>query len=168
MGSSVVGGFLVVACSTESGVSFGNPNTLNGKNLPRDDGSVQRPSCADAGIASGDGGNCGVSWSKDLFPKVQANGAWRCANGSCHAAGATPPVIDDSAPDKARQSLIAAKIGNLPYIKVGDPEPNNSAFWCNLLRTCDPAMPTGELAKRPTKDELCQLEAWLRCGSPNN
>src|SRR5262245_24786363 len=75
----------LVACVPDVGTTqYGDPAGLRRDNLPGE-GGAETVVC-EAG-PSGDGGACAVSFSKDIFPNMTANGAWKCASGNtCHGA----------------------------------------------------------------------------------
>ena len=106
-------------------------------------------------------GGC-PSFATDIFPLV-AN-TWKCGDkNGCHGGTQAPP-IDTSAAAKCLASLKAITVANQPYITA-----DGGAMLCNLEGTCGQTMPliNGVGAKTPTNDDLCALQAWLKCGAPN-
>ena len=167
---------LVIACGSDPPSSYGNPNTLSKVNFPGgNEAGIEPINCADAGVGGGgdgggggEGGACVVSWSAQLFPKYQ--NAWKCASADCHAPGKTAPELSNANASAARQSLIGANTTKVkkPYLNPGSTDPNQSSIYCNLFRACEPSMPQGGTSIPLSGPELCQLEAWLRCGAPDN
>ena len=75
--------------------------------------------------------------------------------------------MDASSPEALLGSLYAASLTGLPYITAPDAsvDPTKSGIYCNLSRTCGSAMPPSPAL---AANEVCALETWLRCGSPDN
>jgi hypothetical protein len=108
-----------------------------------------------------------VSFSRDLFPKMTGNGVWKCASaGTCHGNGTQAPVMDAATAATVIASLKDYPIGTVPYITQGG-DPAQSAMFCNLSCGCGKSMPLDPGAAL-TDNELCQVQAWLKCGAPNN
>lgn len=162
-GVQLVSGAL--GCNEPVDASFGNPNGLDRKNLPGE-GGTEPLVCGDG---DGDGGAGGLdggcpSFATDIFPYFQANGKWRCADGTCHGGTSAPPVAGDD-PTSCLSSLKAISIGGKAYLAEGTTDPNESTLLCNLQGTCGSKMPKPPGAD-PTTAELCIVEAWLKCGAP--
>ena len=164
---------VMVACSGPAGTPYGNPNTLDRKNIPGE-GGVEPLSCGggEGGASSsggGAGGACAMSFSKDIFPYFADAGG--CSLPACHAAGKVQPPIDTTSPDKLYASLKAAEAAKLPYLPPGDggtaSDGGGTSLICNLRGECGSKMPKGE-GKDPTNDDLCKMQAWIACGAPNN
>lgn len=153
-----------VACGDVQSVNYGNPNSLERKNLPGEGGTEALVCTGDAG-ASGDGG-C-PSFATDIYPLFTAGGKWRCSDKACHG-GTTAPAIDGGSPGGCLDSLKKITVTKLPYVPSdGGKDPNGSAILCNLQGSCGSRMPQPP-GQDPTSADLCKIEAWLRCGAPNN
>lgn len=149
---------ILAGCGDVPGTTFGNPNTLDRRNLPGE-GGVEALVCSpDAGRY--DGGAC-PSFAADIFPYLQAQGAWQCAAATCHGGASAPPVAGNTAA-ACLASLKAITVGGQPYIADGGAA---SSLLCNLQGTCGSKMPKAP-AKDPTEAELCKVQQWLDCGSP--
>lgn len=147
-------------CSEAPQVAFGNPNTLDRKNLPGE-GGTEVVSCTgiDAGRFTGDGG-C-PSFATNIFPLVVAQGQWRCADRApCHGMGGTAPLITCANPGACLGELRNINVGGRPYIA-----PDGGTLTCNLQGSCGSKMPRPP-GTDPSPSELCMIEAWLNCGSP--
>lgn len=171
-GSAVLLGIAaVVACSAPAGTPYGNPNTLDRKNLPGEGGAEPLTCGGDAAVEAGVGANCGVSFSRDLYPYFADAGG--CALPTCHAAGKNDPPIDTSSADKLYASLRSdkCKAAGLPYLPPGDggiaSDGGGTSLLCNLRGECGRKMPEGA-GKDPSNDDLCRMQAWIACGAPNN
>jgi hypothetical protein len=168
---------------------YGPPNGLNQKvaNAPpaATDSGTPPASGGDSGPAAGPtyacvvaGGTlvpattCSVSWSKDLFPKMQSGGAWNCAGSSCHASASTPPVLTGDA--HAFYTTLANYTGTVtsgaqagqPYFNPCSTDPTKSTFVCNLQPTgfCGMlGMPLGTPVANPAP-----IATWVGCGAPEN
>jgi hypothetical protein len=168
--ATCTGGALLViaACSTPPETNFGNPNALRRDNLPGDGGS-EPLDCKDA--TPGADGGCGVSFAKDIFPKMKAEGPWQCGNvDKCHGGTKAAPPINTSTPTDVIASLSGYLITGAvqPYINPdGGGDPSKSMIECNLRNQCGQGMPESP-GVAPTTDEICAIDAWLRCGAPNN
>ena len=153
-------------CNEPIATSYGNPNTLDRKNLPGEGGAeplICGAGGGDGGAVQGFDGGC-PSFATDIFPYFQANGKWRCADGTCHGGASAPPVAGDT-PTNCLSSLKAISIGGKPYLAEGSTDPNDSTLLCNLQGACGSRMPKAPGAD-PTTEELCMVEAWLKCGAP--
>ncbi len=154
----------VVACSEIQPTTFGNPNTLDRKNLPGEGGIEQLVCGADSGADSFDGG-C-PSFATDIYPLMAAAGTWRCADKTCHG-GASAPTIDGANAANCLASLQKIKVGNTPYVlSDGGKDPNVQSLLCNLQGTCGSKMPKPP-GLDPSNGDLCKVEAWLKCGAPD-
>jgi len=158
----------LVACSEITPTTFGNPNTLDRKNLPGE-GGVEQLVCA-AGDASADGGGfdggC-PSFTTDIYPYFAAAGTWRCSDKACHG-GASAPAIDGTNAGSCLESLKKINVKAVPYVlSDGGKDPNTSTLLCNLQGTCGSKMPKAP-GLDPTNADLCKVEAWLKCGAPLN
>ncbi len=171
----VAGGAVTLfACSDAGVTTYGDPAGLRSENLPGE-GGTEAVICGDGGSDGGGGGGggaCGVSFKTDIYPNMVAAGAWKCAStGKCHGGGQAP-TIDGTSPQSVIDSLKGYTIkvnGNLvPYINVdGGKGPNNSSMECNLTGQCGQGMPIAP-GVALTTDQVCRIDAWLRCGAPNN
>jgi hypothetical protein len=168
---------VTVACSGPAGTPYGNPNTLDRKNIPGE-GGVEPLTCtlsADAGLKDA-GGGCGVSFAADIYPYFADAGG--CAQRACHGAGSkNPPAIDVSTPAALYASLKTATAANLPYLPSGAADAaapmgdggggGGTSLVCNLRGQCGRKMPEGT-GKDPSPDDLCRMQTWVNCGAPNN
>jgi hypothetical protein len=156
---------VIAACSEITPVTFGNPNTLDRKNLPGE-GGVEELVCTVDGGGDGGGfdGGC-PSFTADIFPYFQAGGTWRCADKACHGGSQSPPVDGKTAAD-CLASLQKITVKDLPYVlSDGGKDENASTLLCNLQGTCGSPMPKAP-GTTPTAADLCKVQAWLKCGSP--
>lgn len=143
-------------CSEAPQVEFGNPNTLDRKNLPGE-GGTEVISCTGVDAGQFDGG-C-PSFDTNIYPLMRANGAWRCADAVCHG-GTTSPTMNCEDPASCLQELQAMSVGGQPYLAR-----DGGTLVCNLQGSCGSKMPKPPGAD-PQPNELCMIEAWLACGSP--
>ena len=158
------------SCNEPPETSFGNPNALSRKNVPGE-GGVEALVCTGgeggAGEAGGGGDGGCPSFTTDIYPYFTAGGAWKCADRTCHG-GASAPDIDAGTPEACYQALKKITVLNKPYLPGnGVTDPNASTLLCNLQGSCGSKMPKPPGAD-PTNAELCKIEAWLKCGAPNN
>ncbi len=155
---------IVAGCSEPAATSYGNPNTLDRKNLPGE-GGVEPLNCsADDGGGGGDAG-C-PSFRQDIFPLIVNSGPWKCSEGpTCHAT-VQQPIIKIDTPENCLQSLKQATVLGRAYVPAdGNRDPSQSTFLCNLQGTCGSPMPKPPVPS-PTNADLCKVEAWIKCGSP--
>jgi hypothetical protein len=155
-----------LGCNEPVEVSYGNANGLDRKNLPGEGGTeplVCGAGEGEGGAGPGFDGGC-PSFATDIFPYFQANGKWRCADGTCHGGTSAPPVAGDD-PTACLSSLKAISIGGKSYLAEGSNDPNASTLLCNLQGACGSKMPKPPGAD-PTTADLCMVEAWLKCGAP--
>lgn len=150
------------ACDDVGVTTFGNPNTLDRKNLPGEGGAEPLSCAGEAGVGGMFDGGC-PSFATDIFPYFRADGKWKCADTKCHA-GATAPPIDGTDPAKCLANLRDISVGGRGYIVAGDGGSNASTLLCNLQGSCGSKMPKPP-GVDPTATELCMLEAWLNCGA---
>jgi hypothetical protein len=157
---------VLAACSEITPTTFGNPNTLDRKNLPGE-GGVEQLLCTatgDAGDGGGFDGGC-PSFATDIYPSFAAAGTWRCSDKACHGGTSAPP-IDGKDPASCLASLKKITVKGSPYVlSDGGKDPNSHSILCNLQGTCGSKMPKPPGAD-PTSADLCKVEAWLRCGAP--
>jgi hypothetical protein len=155
----------LVACSEITPTTFGNPNTLDRKNLPGE-GGVEQLVCSGLDGSAGQSfdGGC-PSFATDIYPYFTAAGTWRCSDKACHGGTTTPP-IDGANAAACLASLKKITVKTVPYV-LGDggKDPNASSLLCNLQGSCGSPMPKAPGAD-PTTADLCKVEAWLRCGAP--
>jgi hypothetical protein len=153
----------LVGCSEITPTTFGNPNTLDRKNLPGE-GGVEQLVCS--GIDGGGNFDAGCpSFTTDIYPYLTAAGTWRCSDKACHG-GTTTPAIDGTSAASCLASLKQITVKNVPYVlSDGGKDPNGSSFLCNLQGTCGSPMPKAP-GLDPTSTDLCKVEAWLKCGAP--
>lgn len=173
----VVGGGVatLIACSDVGTTTYGDPSGLRSENLPGE-GGTEAVVCGEGGTGEGGGGGggggtCAISFKKDIYPNMIAAGPWQCASSKCHG-GTQAPVIDAGSPQAVIDSLkgYTIKVGSaqVPYINTdGGTDPSSSAFECNVTGQCGQGMPIAP-GKALSSDEVCRIDAWLRCGAPNN
>jgi hypothetical protein len=169
----VAGMALVAACTDPPGTEYGNPSGLRHENLPGEAGAQALTCGGDGGDEGGTGttgtpGACVVSWSKDIYPNIKADGAWACASTKCHG-GSQAPKIDATTPQTAYDSLKSYMMGGnpFPYVNPGSADPSQSTILCNLQGTCGNRMPIAP-GTPLTPEELCKVDAWVRCSAPSN
>jgi hypothetical protein len=158
---------IVVGCSEVVPTSYGNPNTLDRKNLPGE-GGVEPLNCAAAAADGGGGGaDAGCpSFRDDIYPLVKNTGPWKCSDAKCHAT-AQQPIINVATAEECLVSLQQIKLLNRAYVPAdGNRDPSASTFLCNLQGTCGSPMPKPPQGSTPTGTDLCKVEAWIKCGSP--
>lgn len=164
---ALAGYVAVTSCGEPYEVTFGNPNTLDRKNVPGEGGVEALVCTGDASVGPFDGSNGCPSFANDIFPYFAPNGAWKCSSATCHAAGATAPVIDGTSAAACLESLRKISVQNRPYLPTdGGRDPNAAAIMCNLQGACGSKMPKPPGAD-PSPADLCKVEAWLKCGAPN-
>ncbi len=174
---------LAVASCSSDGVVYGPPGGLSGKVLPQPVlyGSGTSSSPADAGAASDraaaagapvDASPCAVSWSTQIFVKMTATGEWKCGDSSCHGGFQSPKVTTDP---RATYATFAAftmtpPAPAVPFVLPGSTTPSASGIECNLSSTaCGAQMPLTQTgAHALTSAEVATLDAWVKCGAPNN
>jgi hypothetical protein len=162
---ALVGVRALVACSEITPTTFGNPNTLDRKNLPGE-GGVEQLVCSglDGGDGAGFDGGC-PSFATDIYPNLAAAGTWHCSDKACHG-GTSDPPIDGANAAACLASLKKITVKNVPYVlSDGGKDPNASSMLCNLQGSCGSPMPKAPGADL-TGADLCKVEAWLKCGAP--
>ena len=192
--SQVRGGLLGVsviaasfaACGGEVDTHYGPPSGLTGKSPPLPSGvdasspppvtggDGGTPSALCGGKGPIDGGACAVSWKTNIYAKMGAVGAWKCADANCHGTvGGNPPYIMGSSSHADYVALMAAKITARPYLNPCSTDPAQSTIACNVGAT-DPLCGVGPMpfttngAVALTAAEKADLKAWVACGSPEN
>jgi hypothetical protein len=146
-------------CSEPPSTAFGNPNGLDRKNLPGEGGA---PGLTCTVTGQFDGG-C-PSFATDIYPFFTASGKFRCSDAACHG-GTNSPSIDCRDATSCLSSLKAIRIGGSSYLAEGTTDPSASAISCNLQGACGSKMPKPP-GGDPSNDDLCAIEAWLKCGAP--
>lgn len=180
----VWGGALLIlgvgaACTTDyqqgkDDPSYGGPNALAGQRPPgptldqSDAGPTgSTPNCVSSGGTVVDAGTCDVSFSKDVLGAFKTA---NCATTSCHG-GTTPPKIDTADGPGTWQVFQAFNISvGKAYINPCSKDTSASAIGCNLLAegqagACGVHMPIGAQIPQAALDKI---NAWSKCGSPNN
>jgi hypothetical protein len=159
-------GVELASCNEPAATVYGNPNTLDRKNLPGEGGAAPLE-CPEAGVKY-DGGDC-PSFAADIFPYLTPAGKWKCSDTTaCHATGGTTPIIDTTSPATCYASLQKATVAGKPYFPTGDGGANLSettGFLCNLQGGCGSKMPKPP-GTDPLNEELCKIDQWLKCGAP--
>jgi len=170
--------FLVVACSTEEEIIFGDP-------------ACPANRCQSGGTSGDSGGtdcttpdeSCAVHFAADIFePIFDANGSAKCANTQCHGnpmdlQGDLLLVPGDAF--SSREALLAYQFDKPagPYITCKNPA--ESKILCNMFLgigvtnkhgKCLTTMPLiDELGAEPlTESQLELIAQWIACGAPNN
>lgn len=144
-----------------------------------DSGSTSTSGDAGGGGAGGvmyacgtpiDGGPCTVSWSKDIYPNMQAGGAWNCAGAACHGNGVQQPLF--SGTEHTDYATLANYKGTAangdPYLDPCSTDPTKSDFVCNVQTTggCGAApMPLGAAL---AASDVTKITTWVSCGAPEN
>ncbi len=206
---SLLGVVLMVAVGVSAAVAcadyvppdvptYGPPNALTGKTpLPPgdttagDSGSVVVPPPSDGGgggpqvlcqTTGGtivDGGPCAVSFSAQIFPKMQSGGSLNCGGtlNGCHgSATASAPKFDTSVAQTAAgyyavlANYAQTDNGKKPYVNPCSIDPAQSDFVCNTLAAgatgeCGSSMP---LATPAAAADQALIAQWVACGAPNN
>ena len=138
----------LVACSEITPTTFGNPNTLDRKNLPGE-GGVEQLVCGAVDGGDFDGG-C-PSFATDIYPYFAAAGTWRCSDKACHGGTTTPP-IDGTNAGACLASLKKIAVKNVPYVlSDGGKDPNcvqRSLQSTRFLREQDAQAPGGRPDQR--------------------
>jgi hypothetical protein len=158
------------ACSDEP-THFGRPGGLSGKELPapEGDGGMMVQPDSGGGPPPVDAGNCSVSWSKDIFPNMAPTGTWQCGSSSCHGGITAPKVAADAPTTYDNLAAYKMKASGLPYVLPGSTDPTKSGIECNLSGSCGTKMPiTGGGAQQATQAQIATIDAWVKCGAPNN
>lgn len=146
-------------CIEEDTTQFGNPNTLSRANLPGEAGVTP----VITGCAAHFDGGC-PSFDTDIYPYLTAAGAWKCADATCHGSVSKPEIKGDS-PDTLFASLAVIQLDGKPYLPGNGVEPANARMLCSLQGICGDKMPKPP-GIDPTPEELCIIDAWLKCGTP--
>jgi hypothetical protein len=158
----------IASCNEPPDTNYGNPNTLDRKNLPGEGGAEPLVCSGDAAVGKFDGGDC-PSFAEDIFPYLAPAGKWRCSDKTCHGGGQNPP-LDGTSAAACYASLQKVTVAGKPYIPGADgggtvKDPTATTFLCNLQGGCGSKMPQAPGAD-PTPVDLCVVEAWLKCGAP--
>jgi hypothetical protein len=140
-----------------------------------DEAAAPEPSdTPEGGTGTMGGGDCKVSWSKDIYSKMGAAGAWQCASSACHG-GLQSPVLTGSATDfynTLAATMVTSTDGTttLPFLLPCSTSPAKSDFVCvTASSNCGPEMPaigSGAVALTPT--DVANVKTWIACGSLNN
>ncbi len=153
---------VVVSCAEAQETQYGGPGSLQHVDAP----TVIDATCpADKHVAP-DGGACAVTWTKDIFPKMQT--AWNCTTAACHGGKYKPDIPSDAA--GAFSALEKYPGLGKPYFNPCSTDPKESGFACNTgadttSPTCGKVMPQGGGIPAADRDSVL---TWIRCGSPNN
>lgn len=175
-----------VACTTDyqkglEDPNFGLPNALAGQKQPGPSSAVAEPAstsgtatvagCVKAGQAQLDGGACTVSFKTDV---LGAFATATCDRAGCHG-GQTPPSeprIAPAEPEVMWNLFANFKLTNGKfYVNPCSTEPTQSTIAANVNAAAPPAergvlMPLGGTGL--ATDVVQKIEAWVKCGSPNN
>jgi hypothetical protein len=172
-----------VACTTDyqqgkEDPDFGDPNALanqkqpgpTSESAPTGAATAGTPECVRAGAALIEAGACTTSFKGGVLTAFQAAG---CAAVGCHG-GTTPasqPRIDPNDGPGTWAEFAAFKMSNGKLlVNPCSTDPAASALGANINPNAPAAdrgvlMPPG-VAGLPSA--LPTIEAWQRCGSPNN
>lgn len=168
------------AAPTGTGTSNPPPSSDGGGAPAGDSGGGGPPpasnlACVTAGGTLVADAGCAVSWSKDIFPKMAAGGAWNCAGASCHAAG-NPPVLPADA--HGMYTTLTAYTGTATtgaqagqyYFNPCSTDPAKSTFSCNLQPAASGGcgslqMPLGITVAAAG---MTAVSTWVACGAPEN
>jgi hypothetical protein len=176
----------LIACGSDTETLYGPPGGLRNAELPTPTSTATTP-VGDSGAPTNDGeagaesdgeagagtdgamAACTVSFSSDIFPKMQPAGTWQCSAGTCHG-GTTNPVMDGTSATNTYTALTAYMINTLPYFNPASTALTGSSFDCNLRGTCGSAqMPeTTNGATHASSADLTTVDTWIMCGAPNN
>ncbi len=163
---------VAVACDLEVDTKYGPHSGLQKSNLPNPP-AAEGGTSSDGGALCGtpvDGGTCSVSYTNDIFPKMQ--GTWHCTDAKCHGGTTYSPQLDSA--DNAYSAMMAYKISGKFYINPCSTNLDASAFNCNIQASsgCGSAempFPDGTLGSGPMSGgDLTLVQTWLQCGSPKN
>jgi hypothetical protein len=165
-------GAVLVACDLEVDTKYGPHSGLSKNNLPTPPPSDAAPG-GDGGLTCGtpvDAGTCSVTYSADIWPKMQ--GTWHCSDAKCHGANANAPFGMDTA-DDAYNVLLNYNIGTKPYFNPCSIDPDASAFVCNVSNpncgTAQMPFPDNTLGSGPMSgSDLTTVTTWVQCGAPKN
>jgi hypothetical protein len=116
----------------------------------------------DGGAPTSSGTTCTTSFKNDIYGGIMSAKLF-CP--SCHGLGATPPTISSTDASQARASLTAHVLNGLPYVNPCATDPSQSSIMCNLQGSCGSLMPPGGGI---APEDLAKIDAWLRCGAPDN
>jgi hypothetical protein len=129
----------------------------------------------DGGSLDSGSGECPVSWSKDIFPKMGAAGPWQCAANACHGGGESTGPDFSGDVTSTYQRLRDYKDPyttppGLPYILPCSTDEAKSAIVCNLSgMSCGGQMPLTTMgAKHLTEAQVKMIRTWVGCGAIDN
>jgi len=185
------------ACTTDyqkglDDPNYGAPNSLAGQKQPGSSQELTTTTGSSGGSGEGgtgsssggadiacvkaggtllaDAGACAVSFKTDVLGAL-GNASPACSLPSCHG-GTTPPNpprIDPGDPGAMYTEFVAFKLSNgAPYINPCSTDPTTAGLECNLAATggCGTHMPQGGQIDPAVISG--KIDAWLKCGSPNN
>lgn len=160
LGLLALAGHAATACDEPPRTEYGDPGALDRKKMGP--GGVPALACGQE-VAAGFPGGC-PSFAAHLHPNV--TGKWRCIDSDCHG-GKSSPLLDGPAPESLLASLKRVRVDDVPYLPQ-DPsmtDPKATKIMCNLQGLCGRRMPEPPGADL-TVEELCVVEAWVKCGAP--
>ncbi len=179
LGLITVAAATTFACGVPDPTNYGSPGAINGRKPPAaesDDGGATSGTtgggttgaaavCTEATFV--DGGACAVTWSGDIFPKIQTT--WNCGSASgCHATTDPKFTAVDS---KATYNALRAWTGKgsavlgIPYINPCSTDATKSYFARNIAGNAGTTMPLGIPT---TTDDQAKIATWVKCGAPFN
>lgn len=187
LASGVVTSLLgLYACTTDyqkglEDPNYGAPNALAGQAPPSpfdpkikgDAGGTSqtgKPSCGEP--AEGGTTPCTVTFT-EILQEFSSTSTLACAATSCHG-GATPVAEPKIALEDPAGTWVAFEKFQISeqgkrFVNPCSLDPAQSAILCNLKKAgggCGTLMPLGS---GQAADPLLQkIEAWIKCGSPNN
>jgi hypothetical protein len=121
-----------------------------------------------------DGGACSVSFTNDIYPKMQSGGTWGCAvAGTCHG-GATAPNLQGSTAASFYTGLATDGVPvngvTVPVVNPCSTSPTESVFVCVTVPTgatgaCSSQMP---ISTPISAADNATIATWVACGAPFN
>jgi len=170
--------------------NYGPPNGLSGKapdtptgggddagggTTPEDAGGSTGATpllCQTSGGTIVDGGACAVSFTTQIYPKMQAGGTWNCAGiVGCHGGSAIAPVLNGTTAQSFYDAMANMSFTYVtpavPYVNPCSTSPTSSALACSVASTgtCGNLMPLG--TAMPAADQTT-IATWVACGAPFN
>jgi hypothetical protein len=124
----------------------------------------------EGGSSTTGGDDCAVSWTKDIFSKMGAAGAWQCASANCHGGVASPSLTGDAT--MTYDTLASYTVGpaSLPFILPCSTDSSKMGILCVLNSTaCGAQMPvTGSGAVALSATDVQNIKTWIACGAIDN
>jgi hypothetical protein len=175
-----------VACTTDyqkglEDPTYGPPNALVGTKPPgpssgesdttTSGGGAAVPECVKQGKTLLDAGACTVSFSKDV---LGAFATATCDRVGCHGGAqplSEPRIAPQDAPGMWSEFASFKLTNGKLYINPCSTDATGAAIAANVNGAAQPAdrgvlMPQGTTGL--AADVVAKIDAWVRCGSPNN